>query len=282
VIGFTVPSGGGNEKQEHKELPVGPQYLLRLDIAFEVARNSGSGHVEISGEVNGSEGEEVGIDINRGPTGQIDASWGTNDQIAGIRSGKALERKAKVNVVNYLPFDSVKAGENRMTFKMKEFGAARLVRATVLSNSGIAITPLNPARLKLDSQPSVDEPVVGEPLQIGFELKNIGNRAAHEVVVTLTPLSKNVKVVGRQEYIRKNLKNHEAGTFFVVPKRVGEIRLRLSAASSNTNKPGVWLKGNVTLRKAANAAVSPWLLGFIIVIGGTLVRGIWRRRHTVG
>jgi hypothetical protein len=292
-IRFRIPPGEGNRQRGIEAdsdsgapgsftvaPPKGMSYLLRLDVSVELAPDSGPGTISIVGKANDANATEVLVRVERDDSGRLRARWYTYDLLAGQRSGPVGEGPTRVRTENYTPFNSVVPGLNSLRFGIEASGEARLSSATVLADSGLSTTLLKPARLELSTEPQDGGRMdVGEAIGIDFTIANVGDRVARDVRVGLQPLSKKASLLGRKEFLYDELTGSESGTFFVMPKREGEVKFKLVAQSSNANNPGGLLEAEIGSGDGPLASAPPWLLAALI--SGLAILGWrqWRRRR---
>jgi hypothetical protein len=288
TIRFLVPPGEGNRQRGIEAdsssgppgsftvaPPKGMSYLLRMEVLVEVAPDSGPGTISITGQTNGRNATEVLIRVRQDDAGRLQARWHTYDLLEGQSAGAVGDAPAHIRTENYTPYNSVVPGPNSLSFGVESTGEARLARATVLSDSGLRTTWLKPARLRLSVEPRDDgEMEIGKAIGLDFKVANIGDLVARDVRVRLRPLSKKASLLGRREYLFDRLTGVESATFFVMPKREGQVRFELAASSANANNPGGYLDGDIGSGDGPIVPGPPWLLAALI--SGLAILG-WRR-----
>ncbi len=265
-------------------------YLIRLHFEVQLSRRTGSGFVYMGGATNGRAGELVELRVRRRAARPLRIAWNSLDLIRGAATGTVRGRTVELDVQNYLQNKGVRPGRNVLTFDVEWFGHIKLERVRIFADSGLRVSDRSPAHLVLATSLPSDPVREGESFDIGYTLRNNGDRAAHKVGVTIEPSSPALRIVGAPRHIRRALPGGDrlSGRFRVQATRRGRFRLEVHAGAENTNSPldeiVVPIHGRATQQKTSRPETVIPVGGGVAVVGLALVSGartrLGRRRRS--
>jgi hypothetical protein len=191
--------------------------------------------------VNGELVDSVNV-VSNHEDGRAVWRWGTNDLVRGPKAGAVLRDGGPVTTNNFLPFSSIHPGRNVLRFRVECPGSASLARFTILGRTRLVETETQPAHLRLIAT-SASDPEAGKATRVDFRLNNVGDLPAIGVKVNVHSIDGKEIVVGRKELRYDELQGSERGSFFVIPRNAGPVRVEVGVESSNSNQPAVRLRG---------------------------------------
>jgi len=278
AIPFRVAAGDGNEKRGGEQPPAA-EYLLSLVVAARPVQSRSPGAATITAYVNDYPGASVQTTAESdGP--RLRRGWNTIDLVDGTRFGPLPGGISRLSTTNYLPFNSVRPGLNRLWFGVDCYGGGA-ARFRVEASTRLWETALAPARLELSAATTRLAPEKDRASRVSFLLKNSGDRAAKDVEVRLEAVEGIVEIVGRRLFRFGSLTGATRGTFFVVPRRSGPMRLSLTADSGNSNQPAVMLKGVAVGEQPPDVRIPRWVavVAFAASLGSIAALVAIRRRR---
>lgn len=254
------------------------QYVLEMSVRALPLGRAGRGSMSIHGEVGGEPGATIEVHRARG---ERILRWSTLDLLHGTRTGVVATGGSELRTANYIPFGTVRPGDNRLRFRLECQGAAPVAALEVLASTNLRETQRQPARLRLSASEVDEEPEAGTALPVTFEIANTGDLPAVDVEVQLIVDDDRAQQVGRTRYVFSELSGAREGEFLVVPRRPGPLDIELVASSGNSNQPAVSLRG-VAGRPGQDreSIASPWLGMAALTAAAALVLVLMRRRRT--
>lgn len=240
------------------ELPPGARqgpdtwYLIKLHLAITFVRPTG-GSAYVSALTNGRAAAQ--IKFTPAPGGSIMSS--SVSLLAGSVKRTSSARRIELTYRNYLQDRGVRPGRNRLTVLLERTGNLRVSELVILRDSGVQVSRLRPARLKLDPILPRGSVRVGDQFRVAFTLRNTGDRPARNVLIAARPSSSNIKVVGQAARRLPLLDGRASGAFRLRATRTGRYRLVLGAAADNANHPLVEIDVPVNDEAATSRSSGP-------------------------
>jgi hypothetical protein len=255
-------------------------YLLRLhfEIAFE--RGGGPGKAWVVGA--GNHYGAVLLEFTRGSRGRS-IEWNSLDLIKGWVERRTAAHRIAVVARNYLPYRGVRPGRNTLTISLRRAGTFRVKRLKVLADSGIEVTPHSPARLVLEADPPSGPIEPGEIFNVGYRVRNEGDRAGRQVVAQISlGQSGAPRVIGSDAEHLGRVADVAHGSFRLRAREAGRYRILL-AVRSPANHPTKVVEVDVVSATAESShgrvAMRLVAAAGLIAMGSLLVlRGRVRRR----
>jgi hypothetical protein len=296
-----APAGDGLRAGEHRfplradvervsvayRLPAGAKqgapdwYLVRLDLRLVLDPTSGNGLAYVSALTNGRAAAQVKLETRRGAAG-LETTWSTVGLLDGRVERTTSARTIEVRFRNYLQLAGVKPGRNLLTFQLERYGDVKLRSVRILPDSGIEVSPLSPARVRLEVRLPEGEVAAGDRFTVRYRLTNAGDRAAHDVVVLPTFPESALRVVGaperRHEVLRSGQQTSGALTFEALAAGRFEVAL---AVRSSANRPAALIDIPVRASGAtASARGGIWVVVPLAALGAaSLLTGRRVRRR---
>jgi hypothetical protein len=235
--GFDVPEHGRRSSVTlHYRLPPGSRqgrglwYLIRLHFAISFRSGTGAGNAWVSAVTNDYAGVLVKFTRRQGDRR---LAWNSLDLIRGWIDRTTGSRTVEVDVNNYLPFRGVRPGQNSYTVTLRRAGALRVDRLKVFEDSGLEVTRRGPARLALAPVLPNESVQRGETFEIGYRLRNIGDRDARQVVVRIAAdQGGGLGVIGSDRQHLGRVRDGATGSFRFKAQQTGNYRVLLGADSS--------------------------------------------------
>jgi hypothetical protein len=269
---FRLPSGARQ----------GPDkwYLIRLHFRIVFKEEAGAGAVLLSGLTNGRSAAQIRFQYRRSsPRAPI--YWSTLDYIRGLRRHRTQSRVIDVRFSNYLQYSGVRPKRNAFTVQYERFGDIHVESIRVFRDSGIAVTPLSPARLKIRIEDRPVRVAEGAEFPISYTVENIGGQLARDVVVTATT-STGIKQLSGDVRRTPRLRASMHGTLHLKAVGAGPAAV-LVLARSATNRPGVRIPLIIVSRESLTeraAGLAPQVLGALLILVGASL--LWRRKLIKG
>ncbi len=211
-------------------------YLIRLHFRITFEQKAGTGGVLVSGLTNRRSAAQIKFDIPiRGRRALI--HWNTLDYIRGYQEHMTRSRTIDVRFVNYVQFAGVRPGRNSFAVQYERFGMLGVKSLVVLPDSGIEVTSLSPARLKMHVSNPPTQVRRGSDFAITYTLTNTGRQVARNVAITartddnIHSLKENTR---KERYLRGSL----SGTMHFTAIASGSAAVLL-LVESGSNHPGV-------------------------------------------
>jgi hypothetical protein len=253
--------------------------LISLEVRVNRLPGARDGFASIIAEADGRHSASVQVSASR-HAGRTRWQWGTIDLLRGPRVGDLKPGATTIDTTNYLPFNSVRPGSNRIGFRVECSGAAKVASFALLPSTRLRETTRQPAHLRLTATGADSEPEVGKATTVSFEILNTGDLPARDVEVRIESGGDEVKPVGREEYRYGTLAGAARGSFLVVPRKGGRLQVELLASSANANRPAVVLGGAAVEQAATDSPRRSLLL--TVLFGALSVSALalfaWHRR----
>jgi hypothetical protein len=169
-VRVTIPSAYALPTGAHE----GPRrwYLIHLHYRLQISPRSGSGEIYVSADTDDQTSAQIKYEVIRSD-GRLTV---TSDSL-GLVSGH--ETRSSHSLVwsevfeNYIVYAGVRPGPNSYAVQVEQYDGARAAKLTVLSDSGIKIEDLAPARLGLQVHVPAQSQV-GKQFGVQLTVKNIG------------------------------------------------------------------------------------------------------------
>jgi hypothetical protein len=211
-------------------------YLVRLHLRLVLAPDSGAGKIDVSATTNGAACALIEFRV----AGPSKVAWTSVGIVDGARSGASSSGTVELRYANYLQNSGVRPGQNELDFQIGQHGAARVAEVRFFDDSGIELSRLGPANVRLTARRASSGPVrVGRRFAVDFALRNPGGRAASGIRVSADYPAKLLSLATRQP-VRVGLLRGGAsatGQLVFVAKRAGKAPIFVSAQTSS-NHPG--------------------------------------------
>jgi hypothetical protein len=142
---------------------------------------------------------------------------------------------------NYLQYQAVRAGLNRLMFSVEVAGALKVKRVQILPDSGIEYTAQGPARLRLAVRLPSKPPRARQKTTLTVEVRNVGDRPVRDALVQLDYSTDEVRTLGSKTKRLGILpsKSLRRTAFQVIPLRRGIIEIGVSAGGIGGNDSAV-------------------------------------------
>jgi hypothetical protein len=254
---FRLPSGA---KQGD-----GRWYLLRLRFALTFAADTPEGIAYVSASTNGRAAAQIKA---RALPGAVE--WSSVGLIDGRVERRTRGRRIEVDFRNYLQLSGVRPGLNTLSVRLERVGPVRVERLEVFPDSGIERTRLAPARVELRPRLPDGAVRVGDEFELGYALRNTGDRPARNVVVGIELPRGALAVLGPRVERFPELAGTAAGSFRLRALARGRFRIALTARSS-ANRPAALIDVPVGARESGRFGLVPLVLGGALLVAGVLL-----------
>ena len=218
----------------------GPQswYLIRLHFRLEFAPRTPAGIAYVSASTNGRAAAQIKFTVDRAP-GRRQIRWSAVGIVHGSERGVTRKRAVELRYANYLQFGGVAPGENVLTFQLERLGPVQVERFRVFDDSGIELSPLSPASIELRPVLVPRAVRVGDEIEVGFRLRNNGERLATRLAVGVAADPRFLTLRGAPfRRLRPLAAGASAeGSFRFVARRAGRTFVDFGARGSS-NRPG--------------------------------------------
>lgn len=255
-------------------------YLIRLHFTIVFSERSSSGFVFVSGLTNARAAAQVEFQVRRSARGARVIRWRTLDYIRGGRSRVTTNRRIEIWFENYLQYRGVHGGRNALTVQLERFKGVDIDSLTVHPDSGIEVSPIGPAQLRLAVEPDSQHVSKGDEFVVRYRLKNVGDRPALHVTVA-SEHGNQVEDRGAREHSRAVLRDSLSGSFRFRAVEAGDFPVGI-VVDSGTNHPAALVEVHVTRSRSLAevlARVAPSLAGLLLVIAGIrIIRPVLQRR----
>jgi len=253
-------------------------YLIRLHLNIEVADNSGQGSAIVSALTNDRASAQIRFDVD-GEGESFSMTWDSVDLLNGYIEEATASHDVEVRFSNYLPFAGVGPGQNVLTFKLEQFRDIRISSIRVLDDSGIEYTPLSPPKLELNPTLPDNRVKLGDVFEIGYELKNVGDRPANDVAVGVIYPREGFTLIGDTPHSFPSITGSVAGAFTMQAIGEGTFEIVLGAESPSS-RPVAQIQATVYasdwsflfLTRGRLAAAVPLAFLFALVIAAVVRR----------
>jgi hypothetical protein len=215
-------------------------YLVRLNFRARLGRRSGAGLAYVSALTNGRAAAQIKLEVAR-VRGRLHTTWSGVGLVDGRVERTTTGRTLDVRFANYLQLAGVRPGRNQLVFQYERYGNARFDRLRIIRDSGIEVSPLSPARLRLTVRLPSATVAVGDTFTVPFRLTNDGDRAAKEVVVTPQFAADALRLVGAPTRRFPLLPRSAEGAFRFKALAPGAYDVVLGVRSS-TNRPAAVIR----------------------------------------
>jgi hypothetical protein len=247
-------------------------YLIRLHFRITFEQEAGTGGALVSGLTNRRSAAQIKFDIPiRGKRALI--HWNTLDYIRGYQGHRTRSRTIDVRFANYVQFAGVRPGRNSFAVQYESFGKLGVKSLVVLRDSGIEVTSLSPARLKIRVSNPPTRVRRGSDFAVAYTLTNTGSQVARNVEITaraddnIHSLKENTR---RERYLRGSL----SGTMHFRAVAPGSAAVLL-LVKSGSNHPGVRIPIVVvdaaSLSERAAAIATKTVGALLVLFGASLV-----------
>ncbi len=253
------------------------EFLINLRLSLELAPHSGPGYGVLNVFVNDRAGAQISVEATRNAMGELEARWSTADLFLGPRTTPFQASRAEIDVRNFTPLPSVKAGLNEFSFEYARGGELKLAKALVGDETGLEVSHARPPELRIGADLPEAPAVRGEPFQVRFNLLNVGTVPARKVSVELESSSpKSLSVEGDASRSFERLLGEKEVSFRVQGRKHGDYRLTLSVGSVNANSPQVTIATPIVRGEDPGGGI-PWgsiglLVGLIGLAGWGALR----------
>lgn len=255
-------------------------YLVRLHLRLALDPGSGNGLAYVSALTNGRAAAQVKLETRRGAAG-LQTTWSTVGLLNGRVERTTSARTIEVRFRNYLQLAGVKPGRNVLMFQLERYGAVKLRSVRILPDSGIEVSPLSPARVRLEVTLHEREIAARDRFAVRYRLTNAGERTARDVVVRPTFSKSALRVVGPRERRHEALRGGDraTGTLTFEALTAGRFQVALDVRSS-ANHPAALIEVRV---QAPAAAVSgrggAWVVALAAAVGAAALLAARRVRR---
>jgi hypothetical protein len=243
----------------------GRWYVIRLRFALTLAADSRPGLVYVSAATNGRTAAQVKA---RARQGEIE--WSSVGLIDGRVEGRARGRRIDVDFRNYLQIAGVRPGVNVLTVTLERVGPIRVERLHVFADSGIERTQVAPAEIELRLGLPRGEVRVGDEFELGYRLRNAGDRPAHDVVIAVDFPRGGLALLGASQARFPQLVRTAAGSFRFRALTEGRFRVALAARSS-ANRPAALVEVPVSGAESGRFGYLALLAGAALLAVGVLL-----------
>jgi hypothetical protein len=230
-IAYTLPARAGQ----------GPDRWYRVRQHFELRLRPAtrSGIVYVTASTNRRAAVMVELKVRRSRGRHPEVVWTSLDLVRGARRCTTRGRAVTVDVENYLQDRGVRPGDNVLTFVVERLGDVELERVRVLRDSGLRVVEESPAHLVLDAVLPAGPVAADERFAIGYELRNDGDLAAHNVGLGVESSSRALVSDGDAQLKLASLRGDDAysGRFELRASRPGNFRVTLAAGAENADRP---------------------------------------------
>ncbi|MGH3033222.1 MAG: hypothetical protein ACRDON_01530 [Gaiellaceae bacterium] len=235
-------------------------YLVRLHLRLALDPRSGNGLAYVSALTNGRAAAQVKLETRRGAAG-LETTWSTVGLLEGRVERTTSARTIGVRFRNYLQLAGVRPGRNVLTFQLERYGVVQLRSLRILPDSGIEVSPLSPARVRLELTLPEGEVAAGDRFTVRYRLTNAGDRAAQDVVVLPSFPEGVLRVVGARERRYEALRGGDraAGAFTFEALTAGRFQVALAVRSS-ANRPAALVEVSVQTPTTVSGRGTSWLV----------------------
>lgn len=230
-ISYALPEGASQ----------GPDnwYMIHLHFKVDFAAESENGIALVSSLLNGSGAAQIEFEVD-GTDDPLRISWSTVDLLNGGIEQVTSSPSIEVFFSNYIGFDGVTPGENTLTFQLETYGGVNggvnVESLRIFKDSAIEYTPLSPPDLDLELKLPDKRVRPDDVFDIGYELNNVGDRPAKDVVVGVIYPPEGFTLIGETPHSYSSITGSVEGVFTL--KAIGEgTHLIVLGAESPSSQP---------------------------------------------
>lgn len=259
------------------EAKQGPEqwYVVRLHVRIEADSQARSESI-VSASTNDHACAQLNLKSGGGELSN--SGYGLVD---GRQDDRSRADSLELWFANYLQLGGVRGGENILTLMMETFEGPPPRSVTILNDSRIERTTLNPYEVELAGP---DAPVIvsrGDTARLPYRLARKGTRADASATVRVDTAGSPIEVLGEPTRSFNNIGDGRQGDFEIRPSKPGTYNLML-VAKTGYNTPAYPVQIIVPPDSERYLAVAVPALGVTLVIGAVAIVAYprLRRRRT--
>jgi hypothetical protein len=207
-------------------------WVLRLHFVMQTDRRQPSGRSYLEGTCNGIGCVLVSVRLRR-VHGKPQVSFDSSSGLDGVAMKKVEPDLYEGTFSNFFPAVGVLPGRNTIKVGVSQKESHVVSRLKILDSSTIAHTPYGPPHLQISEKaPSKTE--VGRVVRIHARVRNIGDRAARKVTVSIDcPASCHIAFRRSARIGVVRARSSRTFLFFVTFHRPGSFPIGLTAAGAS-------------------------------------------------
>lgn len=261
-------------------------YMVRLHLTIDFSKDTGHGIALVSADTNGRTAAQMSFETRPQSEG-LTVRRKSIDLVDGTRTDDISSNMVEGMQSNYLQSTGVQAGTNTLAFQVEMFGDIIVNDVHIAEDSGIQLTALSPARIRLNANSEGQHVRVGDSFKVNFSVSNDGDSMAKNIIVRAEYPQDSMETVGPSEDRMVQLgKGSRKGTLTLRALKAGRQSIVLQATSS-ANRPAavvdVYVNNTGSLIYRLSTAAR-WMIpgiSMLCLVGFAVRRGRGRQKERI-